>query len=413
MRLPQFGIFAHGTVAHEFIEFDLRPGVDDVYAGRLIGQLEQPGVSAGGVNLVVAFGAALWRRLAPDEIPAGLGAFREIVGLDGKRAPATQHDVFVWISGSSSDVVFEHSRTAAMAVADVAVIATEQACFVHRDSRDLMGFIDGTMNPNLLEAPLAALIPAGEPGAGGSHVLVMRWVHDLSRFEALAQTEQERAFGRTKIDSLELDDEQKPVTAHIARVEIKDEHGDELPIYRRSVPYGTIAEHGLYFVAFSADCNRFERMLAQMFGLADGQRDRLTDFSRPVSGAFYFAPPLALLGLKDVPIHETEEVLSKIPLFARCSPQQLKFIASRVVDGEAEAKRDGERMRTMGSGDFFGEIGLIDHGPRTATVTSLSPLRCLVLARKQFRDVLGQDADIAVGILDAVTQRLRATLPAD
>jgi CRP-like cAMP-binding protein len=67
----------------------------------------------------------------------------------------------------------------------------------------------------------------------------------------------------------------------------------------------------------------------------------------------------------------------------------------------------------MGSGDFFGEIGLIDHGPRTATVTSISPLRCLVLARKQFRDVLGQDADIAVGILDAVTQRLRATLPAD
>jgi putative iron-dependent peroxidase len=236
MRLPQFGIFANGTVAHEFIEFDLRPGVDDVYAGRLIGQLEQPSVSAGGVNLVVAFGAALWRRLAPDEIPAGLGAFREIVGLDGKRAPATQHDVFVWISGSSSDVVFEHSRTAATAIADVAVIATEQACFVHRDSRDLMGFIDGTMNPNLLEAPLAALIPAGEPGAGGSHVLVMRWVHDLARFEALAQTEQERAFGRTKIDSLELDDEQKPVTAHIARVEIEDEHGDELPIYRRSVP---------------------------------------------------------------------------------------------------------------------------------------------------------------------------------
>jgi len=437
MRLPQFGIFAHGTVAHEFIEFDLRPGVDDVYAGRLIGQLEQPAVSAGGVNLVVAFGANLWRRLAPDEMPAGLGAFREIVGLDGKRAPATQHDVFVWISGSSSDVVFEHSRIAAMAIANVAVIATEQACFVHRDSRDLMGFIDGTKNPNLLEAPLAALIPNGEPGAGGSHVLVMRWVHDLSGFEALPQTEQEGVFGRTKIDSLELDDDQKPVTAHIARVEIEDEHGDELPIYRRSVPYGTIGEHGLYFVAFSADCNRFERMLARIFGLADGQRDRLTDFSRPVNGAFYFAPPLALLGLKDVPIHETEEVLSKIPLFARCSPQQLKFIASRVerreypggarlctegergdeffviVDGEAEAERDGERMRTMGSGDFFGEIGLIDHGPRTATVTSISPLRCLVLARKQFRDVLGQDADIAVGILDAVTQRLRATLPAD
>src|SRR6266571_9050672 len=104
MRLPQFGIFAQGTVAHEFIEFDLRADVDKAYAGRLITQLQQPAVSAGGVNLVLAFGSDLWRRLAPDETPAEVGAFREINGLDGHRAPATQHDVFVWISGSSSDV---------------------------------------------------------------------------------------------------------------------------------------------------------------------------------------------------------------------------------------------------------------------------------------------------------------------
>jgi len=95
MRLPQFGIFAQGTVAHDFIEFDLRRDVDEAYAGRLIAQLQQPAVSAGGVNLVVAFGAELWRRLAPDEAPADLSAFREIIGLDGRRAPATQHDVWV------------------------------------------------------------------------------------------------------------------------------------------------------------------------------------------------------------------------------------------------------------------------------------------------------------------------------
>jgi len=95
----------------------------------------------------------------------------------------------VWINGSSSDVVFEHSRAAVSAIADVATVATEQACFVHRDSRDLTGFIDGTKNPEMLEAPLAALVPPGEPGSGGSHVLVMRWIHDLEQFEALPQAE--------------------------------------------------------------------------------------------------------------------------------------------------------------------------------------------------------------------------------
>ena len=435
MRLPQFGIFAQGTVAHEFIEFDIRADVDEAYAGRLITQLEQPNVSAGGVNLVIAFGPTVWSRLAPDERPAGLGPFREINGLDSKRAPATQHDVFAWISGSSSDVVFEHSRAAVQAIADVATVATEQACFVHRDSRDLLGFIDGTENPPLLDAPVAALVPPGEPGAGGSHVLVMRWIHDLERFEALPQAEQERVFGRTKLDSVEMSDDEKPATAHIARVEIEDEQGDELPIYRRSVPYGTIAEHGLYFVAFSADRERFDRMLARMFGLADGQRDRLTDISRPVTGAVYFAPPLSLLGLKEEPLHEREEALRRIPLFASCSAHDLRFIASRaesrdypagatlcaqgepadgffvIVDGRAEARRDGSVLRTMGPGDFFGEIALIDEGPRTASVTSTSQLRCFVLGSQPFRDVLGQNADIAVRILDAVTRRLRAMLP--
>jgi hypothetical protein len=343
----------------------------------------------------------------------------------------------VWINGSSSDVVFEHGRAAVAAVADVAVVATEQACFVHRDSRDLTGFIDGTENPPLLEAPLAALVPPGEPGAGGSHVLVMRWIHDLARFETLPRAEQERVFGRTKIGSVELADDKKPATAHIARVDIEDERGDEVQIYRRSVPYGTLAEHGLYFVAFSADRERYDRMLARMFGLADGQRDRLTDFSRPVTGAFYFAPPLALLGLKETPLHESEEVLRKIPLFAMCTAYELKFIASRVqfrefsigatlctqgerareffviVEGQAEARRDGSVLRTLGPGDFFGEIALIDQDPSTATVASTSALRCLVIASPQFRDVLGQNADIAVRVLDAVTQRLRSMVPAD
>jgi putative iron-dependent peroxidase len=301
VTVPQFGIFAQGTNAHVFLEWDLRAGVDLREAASVIGRLRGPSVAAGGVNLVIAFGADLWRTLAPGDAPPDLAPFQRVGRLGGHHAPATQHDLWLWINGSSQDVVFEHARAAAIAVESVARLANETHAFVHRDSRDLTGFLDGTANPSLLEAPAAALVPDGRPGAGGSHVLTIRWVHDLAAFGALPVKEQEAVIGRTKSDSRELDEETKPATAHIARVEIADEAGVELPIYRRSVPYGTVTEHGLYFVAFSADRARFDTMLGRMFGTdADGLRDRLTDFSRPVSGAYYYAPPLNLVA--DLPL---------------------------------------------------------------------------------------------------------------
>jgi putative iron-dependent peroxidase len=307
VTVPQFGIFAQGTIAHAFVEWDLRPDVDLRTVANVLGRLRGPTVSAGGVNLVLAFGSELWRALAPEHLPDGLGPFQRIGHLGGHHAPATQHDLWLWINGSSQDVVFEHTRAAARAIDEVAELANEQVAFVHRDSRDLTGFIDGTANPTIAEAPSAALVPDGRPGAGGSHVLAMRWVHDLDSFEALPVAEQEDTFGRTKPDSIELEDDVKPPTAHIARVEIEDDAGNELPIYRRSVPYGTVAEHGLYFVAFSADRARYDRMLGRMFGTdGDGRHDRLTDFSRPVSGAYYFAPPLNLLMEMAMPIGEGE-----------------------------------------------------------------------------------------------------------
>ena len=296
MTVPQFGIFAQGTIAHEFIEFDLRADVDMQRATAALSQLRAPAVSAGGINLVIGFGAELWRTVAPDQAPADLAAFTPIGRIGGHHAPATQHDFWIWINVSSQDVVFEHSRAAVKMLAEVATPATEQPCFVHRDSRDLTGFIDGSANPMTHEAPEAALIPDGQPGEGGAHVLVQRWVHDLNAFEQLPTKEQERVIGRSKPSSVEMTGDALPPDAHIARVQITDPQGEELPIYRRSVPYGTVAEHGLYFVAFSADRSRFDRMLARMFGTdADGIHDRITDFSRPVTGSFYFAPSLSVL----------------------------------------------------------------------------------------------------------------------
>ena len=296
MTVPQFGIFAQGTIAHEFIEFDLRADVEMGRATAALSQLRAPAVSAGGINLVIGFGNELWKTVAPDQAPADLAPFTPIGRIGGHHAPATQHDFWLWISGSSQDVVFEHARAAVKMLSDVAQVASEQPCFVHRDSRDLTGFIDGSANPMTHEAPEAALIPDGQPGAGGAHVLVMRWIHNLDTFEKLPVKEQERVIGRSKPSSIEMTGEALPRDAHIARTQIEDEAGDELPIYRRSVPYGTVAEHGLYFVAFSADRTRFDRMLARMFGTdADGVHDHLMDFSRPVTGSFYFAPSLSTL----------------------------------------------------------------------------------------------------------------------
>ncbi|MGZ4802900.1 MAG: Dyp-type peroxidase, partial [Acidimicrobiia bacterium] len=253
-------------------------------------------VTAGGFNLVVGFGAALWPRLMPsaETMPGELRAFDTVEGLDGHRAPSTQHDLWIWIHGTGEDLALDAARACTAVLAPVAVLAIEQPCFVYRDSRDLTGFVDGTENPPIDEAPSVALIADGEPGEGGAYVITQRWVHDLEKFHAQTVPEQEGTIGRTKPDSVELDDAVKPPTAHIARVVI-EEGGEELEIYRRSTPYGTVGEHGLYFIGFSAELSRFDKMLARIFGLADGIRDHLTDFTRPVSGAYYFAPSLEAL----------------------------------------------------------------------------------------------------------------------
>ncbi len=121
MSLPQFGTFAQGTIAHEFIEFDIRPDTDPIVAARAIGRLRAPAVAAGGVNLVLGFGSDFWRAIAPDEAPPDLAPFQPVGRIGGHHAPATQHDVWLWINGSSRDVVFEHARPAALLIADVAI----------------------------------------------------------------------------------------------------------------------------------------------------------------------------------------------------------------------------------------------------------------------------------------------------
>jgi porphyrinogen peroxidase len=295
MAVAQQGIFAQGTRAHYQLEFDVSPAasVDEIRVA--LGHLREPAVTSGGLNIVIGFGPDLLRRIAPAEAPPAFHPFAAIDGPGG-HAPATQHDIWIWLHGTGHDIVLDAARFVTASLAPIAGLALEQPGFVYRDSRDLTGFIDGTANPPVAMANDVAVIPDGEVGAGGCFVIAIRWVHNLAAFHALAVGDQENVFGRTKVDSVELPPGVKPPTAHIARVEVDDENGEELAIFRRSVSYGTVAELGLYFLAFSAEINRFEIMLARMFGTSgDGVSDRLLSFTTPVTGSFYFAPAVEVL----------------------------------------------------------------------------------------------------------------------
>lgn len=294
MAYPQPGIFAQGTRSHYHLKFDVAADTPLTEVRAAISRLGEPPVTVGGFNLVVGVGPRVWHRLQPDQ-PLPFADFQPIDGADHHAVPATQHDLWVWVHGTGPDLALDAARAITECMSPVGTLALEQPGFVYRDSRDLTGFIDGTANPPVLEAASVALVPDDRPGGGGAFAMTMRWVHNLEAFARLSVHDQERVIGRTKPDSVELDDDAKPTTAHIARVEY-EEDGEELQLYRRSVPYGTVGEHGLFFVAFAADPIRFNKLLARMFGRpGDREHDHLINYTRPVSAAYYFAPSLETL----------------------------------------------------------------------------------------------------------------------
>lgn len=173
---------------------------------------------------------------------------------------------------------------AIVAVKEVASVAEETSSWAYRHDRDLTGFIDGSENPSLIDAPDAALIPEGNAGEAGTILLLQKWRHDTAAWESLPVNQQERVIGRRKLDSVELDD--KPSDSHVASTD-QDRYGK---IFRRNMPYGTVTDHGTMFVGFSADQRRLSTMLESMAGRRTGVRDALTRYTRPISGAYHFIP---------------------------------------------------------------------------------------------------------------------------
>lgn len=285
--VPQLGIFALGTISHAYLEFDLVPGAEQRKLVSALADLREPRTTIGGVNLVIGLRPELWRSLQADDIPDQLTGFqRPVVGDDGFTMPATQHDAVLWLSGSAYDVVFDTSREAIGALAEIATVADEVSSWPYRHDRDLTGFIDGTENPSLAEAPEVALVAEGDPGAGGSVLLLQRWSHDVGAWEALSREQQEQVIGRTKDDSTEFED--KADTSHVARSD-QDEFGH---VFRRNMPYGTVTDHGTMFVGFASSQAPLQRMLESMAGIG-GPRDALTRYTTPLTGAYYFVPALS------------------------------------------------------------------------------------------------------------------------
>jgi putative iron-dependent peroxidase len=289
---PQTGIFALGTMSHAYLELDQRPGVDARELVRLVASLREPRTTIGGVNLVAGFRPELWASVAPGGSPSGLTGFNApIVGPDGFTLPATQHDVVVWLAGAAYDVVFDVSLGVISALASHATLAHEMVGWPYHRDLDLTGFIDGTENPTLVEAATAAIVEPDAPGEGGSVLLLQQWEHDAATWVALAVAQQEAVIGRRKLDSEELDP--KPDRSHVASTD-QDRFGQ---IFRRNIGYGTLARHGTIFVGFSRDRQRLDAMLDSMVGREGGPRDRLTDFARAVTGAYYFVPASEALAM--------------------------------------------------------------------------------------------------------------------
>lgn len=289
MAYPQTGIFSLGENAQAHFELDLHSDDRAKDLVRALLDLDRPHSTVSGVNLVIGFRPSLWAQVAPEHALEAQDFGEPICGADGFTMPATQHDAWMWFTGASYDVIFDLARTAMKTLAPIAEVAFELSGWAYQHSRDLTGFEDGTANPSLLEAPSLTVVPDGERGAGSAIVLLQQWRHNMTAFEALGERDQELVIGRTKAQSDELDESQKPQDSHVARTEIHDVQGEELPIFRRSVPYGNVGLHGLMFVGFAREQQRLQTMLRRMAG-ADGPRDALTRFSTPLTGAYYVVP---------------------------------------------------------------------------------------------------------------------------
>lgn len=248
---------------------------------------------ASALAVVTSIGSDAWDRLFSGPRPAGLHPFPELRGAR-HHAPSTPGDLLFHIRAGAMDVCFEMAGQIMKSLDGAVTVVDEVHGFKFYENRDLLGFVDGTENPDGPDALAAVQIGDEDPEfAGGSYVHIQKYLHDMSSWESLSVAEQELVIGRSKLDDIEMPDDVKPANSHVALNVITDADGNQLQILRANMPFGRVgsAEFGTYYIAYSADPTVTERMLRNMFiGDPPGNTDRILDFSTPVTGLLFFTP---------------------------------------------------------------------------------------------------------------------------
>ncbi|WP_280261649.1 Dyp-type peroxidase [Nocardia wallacei] len=255
-------------------------------------------VPGADLSCCAGIGSAAWDRLFAGPKPAELHEFPGYSG-DRHQAPATPGDLLFHIKAEAPDACFELAMAIGNRLRGAATIVDETIGFRYFEVRDLLGFADGTENPEGQQAAAAALVGAEDPAfAGGSYVVVQKYTHDLDAWNALSVEEQERVIGRTKLGDYELSDEEKPLNSHVAVNTLYDPDGTQRQIVRANMPFGSVqaGEFGTYYIAYAATPSVTERMLERMFlGSDEAAYDRILDFSTAVTGTLFFAPTTEFL----------------------------------------------------------------------------------------------------------------------
>ncbi|OAJ61327.1 Dyp-type peroxidase [Paraburkholderia ginsengiterrae] len=285
-------------------------------------------VPSGNLSCVCGFGSKAWDTLFGAPRPAGLHPFRE-VGEGERRAVGTPGDILLHIRADQMDLCFDLATQLVGRLGEAIAVVDEVHGFRYFDMRSMVGFVDGTENPEGREAADFTLIGDEDPEfTGGSYVLVQKYLHDMAGWNALSVETQERIIGRTKLSDIELDEAVKPSSSHSSLTTLV-ENGEEVKILRDNKPFGRpgMGEFGTYFIGYARSPRPIEQMLENMFvGRPPGNYDRLLDYSRAVTGGLFFLPSATLL----------EALAERAPQSnAACAGQQ------PVAPSPAEPRHDG------------------------------------------------------------------------
>ena len=307
MAREQFGICAEPNLHGSYLLFN---ALDDKNAfiraalSRLPALFEEYSEQYSEANLtgVVAIGANYWDEFYPQARPVLLEPFPSM-SSDDRVAPSVNVDIYIEIRSDRGDVNHIVCSKVCQLLADSVELIEQIQAFRFLDGRDLTGFVDGTENPKGMHRRDVALVSSCDDAtfSGGSYLHTQRYQHNLTLWNSLKNKEQEDTYGRTKVDNIEYESADKPLTAHTKRTNLKDENGKTIEILRQSMPYGDMKRQGLFFVSYCHSPKPFALMLKSMIhGDGHGNVDHLLKYTQAETGAAFFAPSLTFLTELDV-----------------------------------------------------------------------------------------------------------------